>query len=94
MFRPIGTTARARKTGTTSTNGARKCTTLSAVCGTKSSLVMALSAVGDRLEEAIRADPVRAIAVLNAPEPLALQDGGDREESGEGDDDRRDGKKG
>ena len=43
MFRPIGTTASAKNTGTTKTIGARKWTTLSAARGTRSSLVIAFS---------------------------------------------------
>ena len=55
MLRPMGSTAKPMNTATTSTTGARKCTTASALSGTMSSLVSDLmpSAIG--CKNAIRA---------------------------------------
>jgi hypothetical protein len=46
-----------------------------------------LDAVGDRLQNAEAANAVGAEAILNAAEPLALEDRGEREERGEEADD-------
>ena len=54
-------------------------------------LSQGLDGIGDRLKIAGRANPVRTVAVLHSAQALSLEDGGHREEEGEGDDHGNDG---
>ena len=92
MFRPTGTTESASKAGTTSTSGARKCTTWSARARDDVLFGEGLEPVGDRLEEAIRADAVWAVAVLDPPKAFALQESREGKERREDDHDGGGGK--
>jgi hypothetical protein len=49
-----------------------------------------LDPVRGRLQQTERPDAIWSVAILNAPQPLAFEPGGDCKQGGEHDDDRRD----
>jgi hypothetical protein len=83
MLRPIGSTAKPRKTAMTSITGARNAQPHPRQRD-DIFLGQRLDAVGDRLQDAERADAIGAEPILNAAQALALKHGGEGEDAGEG----------